>query len=113
MLYPGLRLGYLVVPEPLVDPLRRANARLNREGQYPVQAALADFIQQGYFSRHIKHMRELYRKRQQCLRQALAPAVARGHTLSDGMAGMHLVAKPASLDQENALVSDAAENASL
>ena len=42
VLYPGLRLGYLVLPDPLVVPFRRANARLHREGQYPVQAALAE-----------------------------------------------------------------------
>jgi GntR family transcriptional regulator/MocR family aminotransferase len=92
VMYPGLRLGYLVLPEPLVEPFRQANARLHREGQYAVQAALADFIVRGHFSRHIRRMRDCYRRRQALLRQALAPAVARGLALSEGQAGMHLVA---------------------
>ncbi len=92
VMYPGLRLGYLVLPEPLVEPFRQANARLHREGQYAVQAALADFIVRGHFSRHIRRMRDCYRRRQALLREALAPAVARGLRLSEGQAGMHLVA---------------------
>lgn len=92
VLYPGLRLGYLVLPAPLVEPFRRANARLHREAQYPVQAALGEFIAAGHFSRHVRRMRECYRQRQALLRRALAPAVARGLVLSEGQAGMHLVA---------------------
>ncbi|RTR01114.1 PLP-dependent aminotransferase family protein [Halomonas nitroreducens] len=92
VLYPGLRLGYLVLPEPLVEPFRRANARLHREAQYPVQAALGEFIAAGHFSRHVRRMRECYRQRQALLRRSLAPAVARGLALSEGQAGMHLVA---------------------
>ncbi|MFG6178510.1 PLP-dependent aminotransferase family protein [Halomonas sp. THAF12] len=92
VLYPGLRLGYLVLPESLVEPFRRANARLHREGQYAVQAALGEFIAAGHFSRHVRRMRDCYRRRQALLRRALAPAVARGLELSQGQAGMHLVA---------------------
>ncbi|KFF48917.1 GntR family transcriptional regulator [Gammaproteobacteria bacterium MFB021] len=108
VLYPGLRLGYLVLPEALVEPFRRANARLHREGQYLVQAALADFIGEGHFARHVAQMRECYRQRQAALREALAPAVARGLVLSAGQAGMHLVARLDTLDEERTLVEQAA-----
>ncbi|TFH88538.1 PLP-dependent aminotransferase family protein [Billgrantia azerbaijanica] len=107
VLYPGLRLGYLVLPESLVGPFRRANARLHREGQYPVQAALAEFIARGHFSRHVRRMRDCYRGRQARLRAALAPAVARGLRLSEGQAGMHLVAWLDSLETERVLVERA------
>ncbi|MFC7089030.1 PLP-dependent aminotransferase family protein [Halomonas salifodinae] len=109
VLYPGLRLGYLVLPEALVEPFRRANARLHREGQYAVQAALAEFIAAGHFSRHVRRMRDCYRGRQALLRRALAPAVARGLALSEGQAGMHLVAWLDDLDIEQVLVRRAAE----
>lgn len=92
VLYPGLRLGYLVLPPSLVANFQRINARLHREGQYVTQAALADFIDAGHFSRHVARMRRCYRHRQAALRQALAPAVARGLELSSGHAGMHLIA---------------------
>ncbi|WP_110690588.1 MocR-like pyridoxine biosynthesis transcription factor PdxR [Salinicola endophyticus] len=108
VLYPGMRLGYLVLPEALVEPFRRANARLHREGQYLVQAALADFIHEGHFARHVAQMRECYRHRQAALREALAPAVARGLVLSAGQAGMHLVARLDTLAEERALVEQAA-----
>ncbi|WP_136068408.1 MocR-like pyridoxine biosynthesis transcription factor PdxR [Modicisalibacter radicis] len=104
VLYPGLRLGYLVLPEGLVEVFRRANARLHREGQYVVQAALAEFIEAGDFARHVARMRGVYRQRQVWLRQALAPAVVQGLDLSSGHAGMHLVARLDSLDEERRLV---------
>ncbi|MFQ3786240.1 PLP-dependent aminotransferase family protein [Halomonas sp. A29] len=107
VMYPGLRLGYLVLPEPLVEPFRQANARLHREGQYAVQSALAEFIVRGHFSRHIRHMRDCYRRRQALLRKALAPAVAHGLRLSEGQAGMHLVAWLGDAEHERSLVERA------
>lgn len=107
VMYPGLRLGYLVLPDPLVEPFRRANARLHREGQYVAQAALATFITEGHFARHVSRMRELYRQRQAALRHALAPVVANGLVLSAGTAGMHLVAELESPALEAELVSRA------
>ncbi|WP_129139187.1 PLP-dependent aminotransferase family protein [Modicisalibacter coralii] len=105
VLYPGLRLGYLVLPEALVDDFRRANARLHREGGYAVQAALADFIAEGHFARHVARMRHCYRQRQVCLREALAPALAEGLELTRGQAGMHLVAWLDDHAQERDLVA--------
>ncbi|MCK2044627.1 PLP-dependent aminotransferase family protein [Chromohalobacter moromii] len=104
VLYPGLRLGYLVLPPSLVASFQRINARLHREGQYVAQAALADFIGEGHFSRHVARMRRCYRHRQSALRQALAPAVSNGLALSAGHAGMHLVAYLESHELENELV---------
>ncbi|MHB0775650.1 MocR-like pyridoxine biosynthesis transcription factor PdxR [Halomonas sp. WWR20] len=109
VLYPGLRLGYLVLPYALVDDFRRANARLHREGQYAVQSALAEFIAEGHFARHVARMRTCYRHRQACLRDALAPATAQGLALSQGQAGMHLVAKLESLGLEQHLVAQCHE----
>ncbi|KMJ52106.1 GntR family transcriptional regulator [Vogesella sp. EB] len=108
VMYPGLRIGYLVVPDALIDAFRSANARLYREGQYPVQAALADFIAAGHFARHVRRMRELYRERQQLLRQALADSAAERLVLSPGEAGMHLVASLPPGVQEQTLSQAAA-----
>ncbi|WP_221931658.1 PLP-dependent aminotransferase family protein [Palleronia caenipelagi] len=62
-MFPALRIGFIVVPEPLIDGFERA---INATGQYPpllLQAALADFIRAGYFAAHLKRMRILYSKR--------------------------------------------------
>ena len=109
VMYPGLRLGYLVLPESLVEPFRQANARLHREGQYAVQAALAEFIARGHFSRHVRRMRDCYRRRQALLREALAPAVECGLVLSEGQAGMHLVAWLDDAEHEGLLVERATD----
>ncbi|GGW26472.1 transcriptional regulator [Vreelandella hamiltonii] len=109
VLYPGLRLGYLVAPPELAPDVCRAQARLHREGHYPLQSALAAFMASGHFTRHITRMRTAYRHRQSCLRAALAPAVAAGLRLSEGHAGMHLLAELSSIEEETALVSHAAQ----
>ncbi|WON76504.1 PLP-dependent aminotransferase family protein [Serratia sp. UGAL515B_01] len=62
-LYPALRLGYVVLPEPLVDALKTAHAELYRGGHLIMQTALAQFIQEGYYAAHIRRMRLLYAKR--------------------------------------------------
>ncbi|WP_024301279.1 PLP-dependent aminotransferase family protein [Pseudogulbenkiania sp. MAI-1] len=102
VMYPGLRLGYLVLPEALIDPFRASYARLYREGHYPIQAALADFIAEGHFARHIRRMRELYQIRQTLLRETLLGRLGERIELSPGEAGMHLVATlPDTIDEQH------------
>nr|WP_232482862.1 PLP-dependent aminotransferase family protein [Halomonas alkaliphila] len=109
VLYPGLRLGYLVLPDRLAEDFKRAHTRLHREGNYPIQSALAELIANGHFTRHIARMRAAYCQRQACLRTALAPAVAAGLQLSDGHAGMHLLAELDNFETEEILVRRASE----
>ncbi|WP_434630523.1 PLP-dependent aminotransferase family protein [Chromobacterium sp. CV08] len=92
VMFPGLKLAYLVLPPELVDPYRRCQARLQGEGSYLQQAAVADFIEQGHFARHIRHMRELYQRRQLLLRHAAAQYLGDAMPLHGGDAGMHLLA---------------------
>ncbi len=63
MLFPSLRLGYLVVPESLVDRVRAVLSTTTRHAPVPEQAVLADFIAGGHFGRHIRRMREVYAER--------------------------------------------------
>jgi GntR family transcriptional regulator/MocR family aminotransferase len=64
-MFPALRIGYAIVPPELVDAF--AWGRLMSVGHSPLleQAVLADFIAEGHFARHVRHMRELYAERQQ------------------------------------------------
>lgn len=66
-LYPALRIGYLVVPKALAEPLRLAAAELYRGGHLLIQRALAEFIEKGHYMDHIRRMRQLYRQRRQFL----------------------------------------------
>lgn len=66
-LYPALRIGYMVVPKVLAEPLRIAAAELYRGGHLLMQRALAEFITQGHYMEHIRRMRLLYQQRRQFL----------------------------------------------
>lgn len=72
VLYPGLKLGYLVVPKPLVGAFKQAHYDLNRPGQMPLQAALAEFIEMGHFSSALRRARQTYAERRAALVKALA-----------------------------------------
>ena len=63
VLFPGLRLGYVVAPPGLVEPLTQAKAVVDRHSPILPQAVLADFIREGHFARHIRRTREAYAER--------------------------------------------------
>lgn len=90
-LYPGLRLGYLVLPRAIADDFAHAAALATRAGQGIEQRALADFIRRGHYITHLRHMRARYNSRQAALRTALQQAFGPDVALSGGEAGLHLV----------------------
>ena len=64
VLFPGLRLGYLIAPPELVDGFLAAHLSTDIHAQVIDQAVVADFIDQGHFARHLRRMRVLHRERQ-------------------------------------------------
>ncbi len=91
-LYPGLRLGYVVLPRPLIADLKSAHAELYRGGHSLIQMALAEFINAGHYSAHIRRMRLLYSRRRACLTE-LIQRYCSPQALSDfsDNAGLHLI----------------------
>ncbi len=63
VLFPALRLGYLVVPPALVDRFAAAKSVLTRHAPLTDQAILADFLVEGHLGRHLRRMREVYAER--------------------------------------------------
>jgi GntR family transcriptional regulator/MocR family aminotransferase len=63
VMFPSLRVGYLVVPQDLVDQVARIKSLTSRHAPVLEQAILADFITDGHFARHIRRMREIYAER--------------------------------------------------
>jgi GntR family transcriptional regulator/MocR family aminotransferase len=63
VLFPALRLGYLVVAPSMVDRFAAAQSVSLRHAPLLDQAILCDFITEGHFARHIRRMRELYAER--------------------------------------------------
>jgi GntR family transcriptional regulator / MocR family aminotransferase len=90
VLYPGLKLGYMVVPKSLAAAFKRAHYDLNRPGQMPVQAALAEFIDMGHFASALRKARQSYGERRQCLLAALQPCLGEHARITGAEQGLHL-----------------------
>ncbi|MBN3853290.1 PLP-dependent aminotransferase family protein [Paraburkholderia sp. Ac-20340] len=91
MLFPGLRIGYMVVPERLAATFRTAVAELYREGQLMQQAVLAEFIMDGYLTSHVRRMRTLYGERRQLLIDAVTRHFGDALPVMGDEAGLHFV----------------------
>ena len=91
VLFPALRLGYLVVPPDLVDAFVAARELSDRHSPVIEQATLADFIAEGHFARHVRRMRTLYAARQEALVDAAKGELAGLLDVGPAEAGMHLV----------------------
>jgi len=63
ILYPSLRLGYIVAPERLVDSLVKVRSTMDQHSPAIDQATLARFITEGFFLSHVRRMRKLYSER--------------------------------------------------
>ncbi|WP_028456274.1 MocR-like pyridoxine biosynthesis transcription factor PdxR [Chitinilyticum litopenaei] len=74
VLFPSLRLAYLVVPPDLVEPFVLARAALDGHSAQLWQAVTADFIRNGHFASHLRQMRTLYRSRRDLLVEELRRA---------------------------------------
>jgi DNA-binding transcriptional MocR family regulator len=70
LLFPAIRLAYLVLPERLIDPFVSALSLTARHMPIWNQVILADFIAEGHFSRHLRRMRMLYSERSKALQEA-------------------------------------------
>ena len=91
VLFPALRLGYLVIPKDLVPAFRAAREAMDIFPPTLFQAALTDFIREGHFARHIRRMRMLYMERRRLLAQAIEAQMGDLMQVVSAEAGMHLV----------------------
>jgi GntR family transcriptional regulator/MocR family aminotransferase len=71
-LFPGLRLGYVVVPDALLEAMTRAARLITHGPPLLEQSVTAAFMAGGHFARHVKRMRGLYKRRRAALAEALA-----------------------------------------
>lgn len=78
VMFPALRIGYLVVPESLVAQVDAYCHTRSCACPPLLQASVADFIEQGHFYRHLKRMRQLYAQRRGYLTQAIASSFPTG-----------------------------------
>ena len=91
VLFPSLRLGYLVVPLGLIDKFAAARYTMDRHSAVIDQAILCDFITEGHFGRHIRRMRELYASRLAVLRESVQRKLGEFLTIPETEAGVNTV----------------------
>lgn len=123
ILYPSLRLGYMILPENLVEPA--LNIKIESSMNLPLiqQFALARFIKEGSLERHISRMKKLYKAKRECLLELLEQQFADQIRLCGDAAGLYITAALDGLDltaprfskalQEEALTIDLVENHSI
>jgi GntR family transcriptional regulator/MocR family aminotransferase len=91
-LFPGLRMGYAVVPPSLVRPFVTTRYLMDRQPSSLCQAVVAAFMEEGHFAAHVRRMREMYRNQRDALVTALRHRLSDHLTVDPPDQGMHLVA---------------------
>jgi GntR family transcriptional regulator / MocR family aminotransferase len=90
VLFPSLRLGYVVAPEDLVEQFLAVRFALDIAPATFHQAVLADFIGEGHFARHIRRMRSVYAERRNALLENLRNHLGSVVEIAGAETGMHL-----------------------
>ena len=92
ILYPSLRLGYILAPEQLVEPMIKIRAVMDQHSPAIDQATLARFLTEGFFLSHIKRMRKLYSDRREFFIEQFNNLLRKYFILEVPEAGLHFVA---------------------
>ena len=109
VLFPALRLSYVVLPPGLVRPFVQAKQLIDRGAPTLTQAAVADFMVEGHFERHLRHLREAYSERRQTLVAALQTHLPNLVRYADEPAGLHVMLYLPTRLSETAVVQAASE----
>jgi GntR family transcriptional regulator/MocR family aminotransferase len=92
ILYPSLRLGFLIAPPQLVDTLVKVRAVMDQHSPAIDQATLARFITEGFFLSHVKRIRELYARRRVFFIEQFQKWLGDYFDLEITPAGLHFIA---------------------
>ncbi|HEX2061384.1 MAG TPA: PLP-dependent aminotransferase family protein, partial [Thermoanaerobaculia bacterium] len=109
VLFPALRLGYLVIPPDLVPHFAAAISLTRRHAPLLDQAVLCDFITEGHFARHLRRMRQIYAERLSVLMESARTKLDGLLTICDVEAGLQTTGwLRAGIDGEGAAAAAAA-----
>lgn len=107
VLFPGLRLAYLVVPQAQVARFAACTQDFDHGCPALPQAITADFLDQGHFARHLKRMRALYAERRAHLASALQHVLGSRLRVELQAGGIHLLARLDEREDDRALAARA------
>jgi GntR family transcriptional regulator/MocR family aminotransferase len=105
VLFPALRVGYVVLPPDLIGRFRRIRAAMDNSPAPLYQAVLSDFFRDGHFVRHVRRMRAVYADRRRALVGAIERELGDAVEIAGDRAGMHLILRlpPGTRDRELAV----------
>ena len=107
---PSVRLGFAVLPRPLAEPVAAMRQLIDWHPPTAMQIALAGFIDDGLFDKHLRRSRRVYAERHYMLTQALSGPLARYLTALPSHAGLHIAAILRDGLSENEAVAAAARH---
>ena len=117
LLFPTLRLSFLVLPASLVDAAERMMRGVSPRASLLGQGPLARFISEGHLAAHLRRTRLLYAARQQALMASAERHLAGLLEVTPDPAGMHVIARPvagiAGFDDNAAMAAAAAVSVSV
>ncbi|MCH7304320.1 PLP-dependent aminotransferase family protein [Acinetobacter sp. NIPH 1869] len=91
MMFPEFRLGFMVIPEALIELFSLAKKQIDSQCSYLEQVALSLFIQEGHYARHVRKIRKACYERQQVLIHAIQTYLADILTIQPTDSGIHLL----------------------
>ncbi len=91
VIFKNLRIGYLIVPEPLIDCFLKAQANLGNMASVPIQPALAEFLSHRRFASHLRNMRRCYQEKRDFLHQLIQHEFGDKVSVDLPHCGMHLL----------------------
>nr|WP_314875245.1 PLP-dependent aminotransferase family protein [uncultured Pseudomonas sp.] len=103
--FPALRLGYLVLPQRLVEPFSQARALAVRHSEVGTQSVMAQFMALGHFQRHIRRMRRAALSRRNVLKAGWPTAVSGLGAMPEVAAGLHVMVPVDNYAREQELVA--------
>lgn len=93
VLFPSIRLGYVVVPSSLVEKFTRGKLVLDSHPTLINQPIVAKFMEQGHFAAHVRRMRKIYERRQANLVECIEQYLSDYLVTEPSNCGMHLLAR--------------------
>jgi len=109
VLFPSIRLAYLVVPESQIDPFERIIHAVAGGSPELTQAIVTAFITEGHFARHIQRMRKLYAERREATVAGLKSALGKHMHIDTQPGGMHVILRLPDRQSDRRLVASMRE----
>ncbi len=91
MIFPGYRLGYLIVPPDLVEVFSGFRLITERQGNEALQAIVAEYMREGFYEIHVRRMRKGFEERRAILAEACVNDLSEWGEIVSGNQGMHVL----------------------